>query len=154
MATGQITNYKMEINYFAHPTAVVDDGCEIAEGVKIWHFSHIMSYCRIGAKCNIGQNVVIFPHVSLGKNVKVQNNVSIFTGVVCEDDVFLGSSMIFTNVNNPRSFIDRKSQYANTLVEKGATIGANVTVIGGIKSAALVSLERAQWLLNQSLLMR
>ena len=117
--------------YYAHPTAVIDDGCEIGEGTKIWHFSHIMPNCKIGEQCNIGQTVVISPEVLLGKNVKVQNNVSIYTGVQCEDDVFLGPSMVFTNVTNPRSAVNRKSQYAKTLVKKGATIGANATVVCG-----------------------
>ena len=118
-------------NYFAHETAVVDEGCTIAEGVKIWHFSHIMPNCIIGEKCNIGQNVVISPDVVLGKNVKIQNNVSIYTGVVCEDDVFLGPSMVFTNVINPRSAVNRKSEYAKTIVKKGASIGANATIVCG-----------------------
>jgi UDP-2-acetamido-3-amino-2,3-dideoxy-glucuronate N-acetyltransferase len=118
-------------NYFAHETAVVDEGCTIAEGVKIWHFSHIMPNCIIGEKCNIGQNVVISPDVVLGKNVKVQNNVSIYTGVVCEDDVFLGPSMVFTNVINPRSAVNRKNEYAKTIVKKGASIGANATIVCG-----------------------
>lgn len=117
--------------YFAHPTAVIDDGCVIGEGVKIWHFSHIMPNCVIGESCNIGQNVVISPEVVLGKNVKVQNNVSIYTGVICEDDVFLGPSMVFTNVTNPRSAINRKNQYAKTVVKKGASIGANATIVCG-----------------------
>lgn len=117
--------------YFAHTTAVIDDGCNIGAGTKIWHFSHIMHNCEIGENCNIGQNVVISPGVILGKNVKVQNNVSIYTGVICEDDVFLGPSMVFTNVTNPRSAINRKSQYAKTLVKKGATIGANATIVCG-----------------------
>lgn len=119
------------MSYFSHPTAVIDEGCEIGEGVKIWHFSHIMPGCKIGDGCNIGQNVVISPNVVLGKNVKVQNNVSIYEGVICEDDVFLGPSMVFTNVINPRSAIVRKHQYAKTLVKKGATIGANATIICG-----------------------
>jgi UDP-2-acetamido-3-amino-2,3-dideoxy-glucuronate N-acetyltransferase len=119
------------MSYFAHPTAVIDEGCEIGEGVKIWHFSHVMPGSKIGEGCNIGQNVVISPGVALGKNVKVQNNVSIYEGVICEDDVFLGPSMVFTNVINPRSAIIRKHQYAKTLVKKGATIGANATVICG-----------------------
>lgn len=118
-------------NYSAHPTAVIDEGCEIGAGTKIWHFSHIMPNCRIGENCNIGQNVVISPDVVLGKNVKVQNNVSIYTGVECEDDVFLGPSMVFTNVTNPRSAVNRKSQYAKTLVKKGASIGANATIVCG-----------------------
>lgn len=120
-----------EQKYFAHSTAVIDPGCTIGAGTKIWHFSHIMPNCIIGEDCNIGQNVVISPDVKLGKNVKVQNNVSIYTGVECEDDVFLGPSMVFTNVTNPRSAINRKSQYAKTLVKKGATIGANATVVCG-----------------------
>ena len=117
--------------YFAHPTAVIDEGCEIGAGTKIWHFSHIMPNCKIGENCNLGQNVVVSPDVVLGKNVKVQNNVSIYTGVVCEDDVFLGPSMVFTNIINPRSAVSRKNQYAKTLVKKGATIGANATVVCG-----------------------
>jgi UDP-2-acetamido-3-amino-2,3-dideoxy-glucuronate N-acetyltransferase len=117
--------------YFAHETAVIDEGCTIGEGVKIWHFSHIMPNCIIGEKCNIGQNVVISPEVVLGKNVKIQNNVSIYTGVVCEDDVFLGPSMVFTNVINPRSAVNRKSEYAKTVVKKGASIGANATIVCG-----------------------
>lgn len=120
-----------EKKYFAHPTAVIDEGCEIGEGTKIWHFSHIMPNCKIGDHCNIGQNVVVSPEVVLGKNVKVQNNVSIYTGVICEDDVFLGPSMVFTNVTNPRSAVNRKNQYAKTLVKKGATIGANATIVCG-----------------------
>lgn len=118
-------------NYYAHPTAVIDEGCEIGEGSKIWHFSHIMQKCKIGKGCNVGQNVVISPDVVLGNNVKVQNNVSIYTGVVCEDDVFLGPSMVFTNVINPRSAINRKSEYAKTIVRKGASIGANATIVCG-----------------------
>lgn len=117
--------------YTAHPTAVIDDGCEIGEGTKIWHFSHIMSNCKIGKNCNLGQNVVISPEVVLGENVKVQNNVSIYTGVICEDDVFLGPSMVFTNVTNPRSAVNRRGQYAKTLVKKGASIGANATIVCG-----------------------
>jgi UDP-2-acetamido-3-amino-2,3-dideoxy-glucuronate N-acetyltransferase len=117
--------------YFAHETAVIDEGCTIGEGVKIWHFSHIMPNCIIGENCNIGQNVVISPEVVLGKNVKIQNNVSIYTGVVCEDDVFLGPSMVFTNVVNPRSAVSRKDQYKQTLVCKGASIGANATIVCG-----------------------
>ena len=118
-------------DYFAHETAVIDEGCLIASGVKIWHFCHLMSGCIIGENCNIGQNVMIASEVVLGKNVKVQNNVSIYTGVVCEDDVFLGPSMVFTNVINPRSALNRKNQFQKTLVKKGATIGANVTIICG-----------------------
>ncbi len=117
--------------YFAHSTAVIDAGCTIGEGSKIWHFSHIMTNCTMGANCNIGQNVVVSPGVILGTNVKVQNNVSIYTGVICEDDVFLGPSMVFTNIVNPRSAIVRKDQYARTLVKKGASIGANATVVCG-----------------------
>jgi UDP-2-acetamido-3-amino-2,3-dideoxy-glucuronate N-acetyltransferase len=121
----------MEKNYYAHPTAVVDEGCVIAEGVKIWHFSHIMENCVIGKGCNIGQNVVVSPEVILGKNVKIQNNVSIYTGVTCDDDVFLGPSCVFTNVNNPRSNVNRKGQYDKTHVGVGASIGANATIICG-----------------------
>jgi UDP-2-acetamido-3-amino-2,3-dideoxy-glucuronate N-acetyltransferase len=117
--------------FYAHPTAVIDEGCEIGQGTKIWHFSHIMSNCRIGENCNIGQNVVVSPEVVLGKNVKVQNNVSIYTGVTCEDDVFLGPSMVFTNVINPRSAVNRRGQYAKTVVKEGASIGANATIVCG-----------------------
>lgn len=123
-------NIKMG-NYFAHETAVIDEGCEIGEGTKIWHFSHIMPNSKIGENCNIGQNVVVSPNVVLGNNVKVQNNVSIYSGVICEDDVFLGPSMVFTNVINPRSAIVRKDEYQETLVKKGASIGANATIICG-----------------------
>ena len=119
------------MSYFAHQTAVIDDGCSIGEGTKIWHFSHIMPNSVIGEKCNIGQNVVISPEVKLGNNVKVQNNVSIYTGVECEDDVFLGPSMVFTNVINPRSAVIRRDQYAKTVVKKGASIGANATIVCG-----------------------
>lgn len=118
-------------SYFAHESAIVDDGCNIGNGTKIWHFSHIMSNCTIGEKCNIGQNVVISPDVVLGNNVKIQNNVSIYTGVICEDDVFLGPSMVFTNVINPRSAVNRRGQYSKTLVKKGASIGANATIVCG-----------------------
>jgi UDP-2-acetamido-3-amino-2,3-dideoxy-glucuronate N-acetyltransferase len=118
-------------DYYAHPTAVIDDGCEIGKGTKIWHFSHIMPNCKIGDDCNIGQNVVVSPEVVLGKNVKVQNNVSIYTGVICEDDVFLGPSMVFTNVVNPRSAVNRKNQYLKTVVRTGASIGANATIVCG-----------------------
>ena len=121
----------MEKEYFAHETAVIDEGCKIGKGTKIWHFSHVMKGSEIGENCNIGQNVVISPGVKLGKNVKVQNNVSIYTGVICEDDVFLGPSMVFTNVINPRSAIIRKDQYYTTIVEKGASIGANSTIVCG-----------------------
>lgn len=123
----------MEKEYFAHETAVIDDGCKIGKGTKIWHFSHIMTGSEIGEKCNIGQNVVVSPGVKLGKNVKVQNNVSLYTGVICEDDVFLGPSMVFTNVINPRSAIIRKDSYSTTIVEKGASIGANSTIVCGNK---------------------
>jgi len=119
------------MGYFAHETAVIDEGCKIGEGTRIWHFSHIMPNCVIGEGCNIGQNVVISPEVILGKNVKIQNNVSIYTGVICEDDVFLGPSMVFTNVINPRSAVNRKEQYAKTIVKKGASIGANATIVCG-----------------------
>ena len=119
------------MDYFAHDTAVIDDGCTIGKGAKIWHFSHVMPDCIIGEKCNIGQNVVISPAVVLGKNVKVQNNVSIYSGVVCEDDVFLGPSMVFTNVVNPRSAVNRRGTYSKTIVKKGASIGANATIVCG-----------------------
>ena len=118
-------------SYTAHPTAVIDEGCEIGEGTKIWHFSHIMPNCKIGKNCNLGQNVVESPDVVLGNNVKVQNNVSIYTGVICEDDVFLGPSMVFTNVINPRSAVNRRGQYAKTRVKQGASIGANATIVCG-----------------------
>ncbi len=117
--------------YFNHETAIVDEGCTIGEGTKIWHFSHIMSNCTIGENCNIGQNVVVSPEVVLGKNVKIQNNVSIYSGVICEDDVFLGPSMVFTNVTNPRSAVNRRGEYAKTRVKKGASIGANATIVCG-----------------------
>ena len=119
------------MNFFAHPTAVLDEGCSIGNDTKIWHFSHIMPNSIIGEKCNIGQNVVISPDVRLGNNVKVQNNVSIYTGVECEDDVFLGPSMVFTNVINPRSAIARRDQYLKTVVKRGASIGANATIVCG-----------------------
>lgn len=119
------------MKYKAHPSAFIDEGCEIGEGTSIWHFSHIMPNCRIGMHCNIGQNVVISPEVVLGNNVKVQNNVSIYTGVICEDDVFLGPSMVFTNVINPRSAVNRRGQYLKTIVKKGASIGANATIVCG-----------------------
>jgi UDP-2-acetamido-3-amino-2,3-dideoxy-glucuronate N-acetyltransferase len=118
-------------DFYAHPTAVIDEGCEIGAGTKIWHFSHLMSNCRIGENCNIGQNVVISPEVVLGNNVKVQNNVSIYTGVTCEDDVFLGPSMVFTNITNPRSAVVRRGSYERTLVKRGASIGANATIVCG-----------------------
>lgn len=120
-----------EKNFFSHPTAIIDEGCEIGAGTKIWHFSHIMPNCKLGEKCNIGQNVVISPEVVLGKNVKVQNNVSLYTGVICEDDVFLGPSMVFTNVINPRSGVNRRGEYSTTVVKKGASIGANATIVCG-----------------------
>lgn len=128
------------MDFFAHETAVIDEGCTIGAGTKIWHFSHIMPNCVIGEKCNLGQNVVVSPGVVLGRNVKVQNNVSIYTGVKCEDDVFLGPSMVFTNVINPRSAVVRKNEYKETLVKKGASIGANATVVCGntIGSFALI----------------
>ena len=119
------------MKYYAHETAVIDEGCEIGEETKIWHFSHIMPNCEIGLKCNIGQNVVVSPDVKLGNNVKVQNNVSIYSGVICEDDVFLGPSMVFTNVTNPRSGVNRRGQYAKTTVKRGASIGANSTIVCG-----------------------
>jgi UDP-2-acetamido-3-amino-2,3-dideoxy-glucuronate N-acetyltransferase len=119
------------LNYYSHPTAIIDENCIIGEGTKIWHFSHVMSGSTMGKNCNLGQNVVVSPGVILGNNVKVQNNVSIYTGVVCEDDVFLGPSMVFTNVINPRSAIVRKDQYKKSLVRKGASIGANATIICG-----------------------
>ena len=119
------------MKYFAHPTAVIDEGCQIGEGAKIWHFSHIMTDCEIGDGCNLGQNVFVASGVKLGKNVKVQNNVSLYTGVICEDDVFLGPSMVFTNVNNPRSAIVRKNEYRQTIIRRGASIGANATIICG-----------------------
>ncbi len=118
-------------DFFAHATAIIDEGCKIGTGTKIWHFSHIMSNCIIGNSCNIGQNVVISPEVVLGNNVKIQNNVSVYTGVICDDDVFLGPSCVFTNVTNPRSAVNRKSEYAKTHVGKGATIGANATIVCG-----------------------
>ena len=118
--------------YFAHETAVIDQPSQIGEGTKIWHFSHVMRDCRIGARCNIGQNVVISPQCTVGDNVKIQNNVSVYTGVILEDDVFCGPSMVFTNVINPRSFIERKDEYRRTLVKRGASIGANATVVCGV----------------------
>ena len=117
--------------YFAHETAIIDDACQIGAGTKIWHFSHLMSNCVLGLNCNLGQNVVVSPNVILGNNVKVQNNVSIYTGVICEDDVFLGPSMVFTNVMNPRSAVNRREQYTKTTVKKGASIGANATIVCG-----------------------
>ena len=119
------------MSFYAHETAVIDEGCEIGEGTKIWHFSHVMPNCQIGMSCNIGQNVVVSPEVVLGNNVKVQNNVSIYSGVICEDDVFLGPSMVFTNITNPRSGVIRKGQYSKTTVKRGASIGANATIVCG-----------------------
>jgi UDP-2-acetamido-3-amino-2,3-dideoxy-glucuronate N-acetyltransferase len=119
------------LTYIAHPTSVIDEGCIIGKGTRIWHFTHIMPGCIIGENCNLGQNVVISPEVVLGKNVKIQNNVSVYTGVTCDDDVFLGPSMVFTNISNPRSAVTRKNQYAKTHVGKGASIGANATIICG-----------------------
>src|SRR5512142_2265661 len=121
----------MDKDFFAHETAVIDEGCRIGKGTRIWHFSHIMKGAEIGEDCNIGQNVVVSPGVVLGRNVKVQNNVSIYTGVICEDDVLLGPSMVFTNVMNPRSAVNRRGQYLKTVVKKGASIGANATVVCG-----------------------
>ncbi|HOV11096.1 MAG TPA: acyltransferase [Bacteroidales bacterium] len=121
----------MEKDFFVHETAIIDQGCKIGKGSKIWHFSHIMAGCELGENCNIGQNVVVSPGVKLGSNVKVQNNVSIYTGVVCEDDVFLGPSMVFTNIVNPRSAVIRRDQYVKTVVKKGASIGANATIVCG-----------------------
>lgn len=122
-----------EKDYFSHPTAVIDEGCEIGQGTKIWHFSHIMPGCKIGINCNIGQNVVISPEVVLGANCKVQNNVSLYTGVICESDVFIGPSAVFTNVSNPRSAIVRRDKYESTFVHRGASIGANATIICGVE---------------------
>lgn len=135
----------MDKLYFAHPTAVIDEGCVIGKGTKIWHFSHIMPRCVIGENCNLGQNVVVSPEVVLGNNVKVQNNVSIYTGVICEDDVFLGPSMVFTNVINPRSAVNRRSEYKKTLVRKGATIGANATIVCGIEIGAYAFVGAGAW---------
>lgn len=118
-------------DFYFHPTAIIDEGCEIGSGTKIWHFSHIMTGCKMGEKCNIGQNVVVSPGVILGNNVKVQNNVSIYEGVTCDDDVFLGPSMVFTNVINPRSAVNRRGQYSRTHVGKGVSIGANATIVCG-----------------------
>ena len=119
------------MTYFAHESSYIDEGCSIGQGTKIWHFSHIMGNCTIGENCNIGQNVVISPDVVLGSNVKIQNNVSVYTGVICEDDVFLGPSMVFTNVINPRSHVVRKAEYKQTIIRKGASIGANATIVCG-----------------------
>jgi UDP-2-acetamido-3-amino-2,3-dideoxy-glucuronate N-acetyltransferase len=122
----------MEKEYFVHPTAVIDEGAKIGKGTKIWHFCHVMPKAEIGEKCILGQNVFVADNVKLGNNVKIQNNVSVYTGVICEDDVFLGPSMVFTNVNNPRSAIVRHDKYETTLVKKGATIGANATIVCGV----------------------
>jgi UDP-2-acetamido-3-amino-2,3-dideoxy-glucuronate N-acetyltransferase len=119
------------MDYFVHDSAIIDDGCKIGSGTKIWHFSHIMTNCILGSNCNIGQNVVISPEVVIGNNVKIQNNVSLYTGVTCDDDVFLGPSCVFTNVINPRSSVNRRGQYLRTHVGKGATIGANATIVCG-----------------------
>jgi UDP-2-acetamido-3-amino-2,3-dideoxy-glucuronate N-acetyltransferase len=119
------------MNFFVHPSAIVDDGCKIGNGTKVWHFSHIMTGCEIGENCTIGQNVFVSPKVRLGNNVRVQNNVSIYEGVICEDDVFLGPSMVFTNVINPRSAVSRQHAYLQTMVKKGASIGANATIVCG-----------------------
>lgn len=124
-------NTSINITFFAHDTAVIDEGCKIGEGTKIWHFTHVMPECVIGEDCNIGQNCLISPKVILGKNVKIQNNVSVYTGVTCEDDVFLGPSMVFTNVTNPRSGVNRRGTYTETIVRKGASIGANATIVCG-----------------------
>ena len=121
----------MDKNYFVHESSYVDEPCEIGEGTKVWHFSHVMGHSRIGRRCNIGQNVVISPQVTIGDNVKIQNNVSVYTGVILEDDVFCGPSMVFTNVVNPRSHVSRKDEYRTTLVRRGASIGANATVVCG-----------------------
>ena len=121
----------MSQDYYAHPTAIIDEGCNIGSGTKIWHFAHVMPICSLGENCNLGQNVVISPQVVLGNNVKVQNNVSIYTGVICDDDVFLGPSMVFTNVINPRSAVNRRDQYLKTHVGRGASIGANATIVCG-----------------------
>lgn len=126
-----MSNSINKLHYFAHETAVIDEGCVIGKGTKIWHFSHVMSDCTIGEQCRLGQNVVVAPNVVLGNNVKVQNNVSIYTGVICHDEVFLGPSMVFTNVINPRSAIIRRDQYLKTIVKKGASIGANATIVCG-----------------------
>jgi UDP-2-acetamido-3-amino-2,3-dideoxy-glucuronate N-acetyltransferase len=134
--------------YFAHQTALIDEGCEIAEGVKIWHFSHIMPGCIIGEGCNLGQNVVVSPKVILGKNVRVQNNVSIYEGVICEDDVFLGPSMVFTNVINPRSAVSRKNEYKQTLVRRGASIGANATIVCGNESGQFAFIDNLHLLVR------
>ena len=143
----------MNKEYFAHETSIIDDGCYIGSGTKIWHFSHLMPNCTLGENCNIGQNVVISPEVVLGNNVKVQNNVSIYTGVTCEDDVFLGPSMVFTNVINPRSAVNRRGQYAVTTVRKGVSIGANATIVCGNDIGQFALLEQERWLLKKYQLM-
>jgi len=140
----------MEMDFFAHDTAVIDEGSVIGKGTKIWHFSHIMTGCKIGDNCNIGQNVVVSPEVVLGNNVKVQNNVSIYTGVICEDDVFLGPSMVFTNVINPRSKVIRRDQYVQTRVGQGATIGANATIICGNRIGSFSFNGHSQGVRSQS----
>ena len=127
-----MSNQQPEKPYYAHPTAVIHEGCIIGKGSKIWHFSHVMPNSEMGENCILGQNVLVSPRVQLGNNVKVQNNVSLYTGVICEDDTFLGPSMVFTNVINPRSFLERKNEFRTTLVKKGASIGANATVICGV----------------------
>ncbi|MCX6294358.1 MAG: acyltransferase, partial [Sphingobacteriales bacterium] len=119
------------MSFFAHPTAVIDEGCQIGDGTKVWHFSHIMPGAVIGKNCNLGQNVMIGPNVILGENVRIQNNVSVYEGVICEDDVFLGPSVVLTNVINPRSAVSRKTEFKSTIIRKGATIGANATIICG-----------------------
>ena len=124
------------MDYFVHESSYVDEGCRIGKGTKIWHFSHVMAGCTIGEDCNIGQNVVISPDVVLGRNCKIQNNVSVYTGVRCEDDVFLGPSMVFTNVINPRSAVSRKSEYRETIIERGASVGANATIVCGHRLGA------------------
>lgn len=124
------------MDYFVHESSYVDEGCRIGKGTKIWHFSHVMAGCTIGEDCNIGQNVVISPDVVLGRNCKIQNNVSVYTGVRCEDDVFLGPSMVFTNVINPRSAVSRKSEYRETILERGASVGANATIVCGHRLGA------------------
>lgn len=127
----------MEVHdFFVHPSSIVDEGAQIGKGTRIWHFSHLMSTCKVGERCNIGQNVYIDSHVVIGNGVKIQNNVSVYHGVIVEDDVFLGPSMVFTNVINPRSFIERKNEFKNTLIRKGATIGANATILCGIEIGA------------------
>jgi UDP-2-acetamido-3-amino-2,3-dideoxy-glucuronate N-acetyltransferase len=123
---------KQDKDYYAHETAVIDEGASIGKGTKIWHFSHIMTNSVLGENCNIGQNVVISPEVVIGKNAKIQNNVSVYTGVICEDDVFMGPSMVFTNVINPRSAVNRKAEYMKTYVKRGATFGANCTIVCGV----------------------